>query len=83
MLTDAERALLHREPAAAGRPADVPLLDEAAELLGEDDRDRRGPRGDRIRRLQREYAEGVLEIAVGAPARSTSRTRPTAARSSA
>ncbi|MEU8187222.1 ATP-binding domain-containing protein, partial [Micromonospora carbonacea] len=44
--------------------ADVPLLDEAAELLGEDDRAAEARRA-RLRALQREYAEGVLEIARG------------------
>ncbi|SCG50112.1 DNA helicase IV [Micromonospora siamensis] len=63
MLTDAERELLHREP-GGWTPADVPLLDEAAELLGEDDR-AAAARRERIRSLQREYAEGVLEIARG------------------
>ncbi|SBT38902.1 DNA helicase IV [Micromonospora narathiwatensis] len=63
MLTDAERALLHREP-GGWTPADVPLLDEAAELLGEDER-AAAARRERIRSLQREYAEGVLEIARG------------------
>ncbi|MEN0127823.1 MAG: AAA family ATPase [Brevundimonas sp.] len=36
-LSEAERAALFREADAAWTPADVPLLDEAAELLGEDD----------------------------------------------
>ncbi|WP_407942610.1 HelD family protein [Micromonospora globbae] len=63
MLTPDERALLHREP-GGWTPADVPLLDEAAELLGEDDR-AAAARRERIRALQREYAEGVLEIARG------------------
>ncbi|MEV4655876.1 AAA family ATPase [Micromonospora sp. NPDC049301] len=63
MLTDEERALLHREP-GGWTPADVPLLDEAAELLGEDER-AAAARRDRIRRMEREYAEGVLEIARG------------------
>ncbi|WP_442934403.1 HelD family protein [Micromonospora sp. CPCC 205546] len=63
MLTDAERAVLHREP-GGWTPADVPLLDEAAELLGEDER-AAAARRERIRALQREYAEGVLEIARG------------------
>ncbi|WP_405116324.1 AAA family ATPase [Micromonospora sp. NBC_01405] len=62
-LTDAERALLRREP-GGWTPADVPLLDEAAELLGEDDRTA-AARRQRIRAFQREYAEGVLEIARG------------------
>lgn len=63
MLTDDERARLHREP-GGWTPADVPLLDEAAELLGEDER-AAAARRDRIRRMEREYAEGVLEIARG------------------
>ncbi|MEU4383245.1 HelD family protein [Micromonospora echinofusca] len=63
MLSDAERAMLHREP-GGWTPADVPLLDEAAELLGEDER-AAAARRERIRTLQREYAEGVLEIARG------------------
>ncbi|MEU8298556.1 ATP-binding domain-containing protein [Micromonospora sp. NPDC048909] len=62
-LTAHERALLHREP-GGWTPADVPLLDEAAELLGEDER-AAAARRERIRSLQREYAEGVLEIARG------------------
>ncbi|ATO14179.1 helicase [Micromonospora sp. WMMA2032] len=60
MLTDAERAALHREP-GGWTPADVPLLDEAAELLGEDER-AAAARRERIRAMEREYAEGVLEI---------------------
>ncbi|MFG2059806.1 HelD family protein [Micromonospora sp. NPDC048871] len=63
MLTADERAALHREP-GGWTPADVPLLDEAAELLGEDDR-AASARRERLRALQREYAEGVLEIARG------------------
>ncbi|WP_446220612.1 HelD family protein [Micromonospora sp. IBHARD004] len=63
MLTPAERASLHREP-GGWTPADVPLLDEAAELLGEDER-AAAARRERIRSLEREYAEGVLEIARG------------------
>ncbi|MFD0788222.1 helicase, partial [Micromonospora azadirachtae] len=63
MLTADEQALLHREP-GGWTPADVPLLDEAAELLGEDEREAAAVR-ERIRSLQREYAEGVLEIARG------------------
>ncbi|MEO3743948.1 ATP-binding domain-containing protein [Plantactinospora sp. B5E13] len=63
-LTDAERALLRREPRGGWSPADVPLLDEAAELLGEDDRAAR-ERAERQRQAEIEYAEGVLEIAAG------------------
>ncbi|PZG08565.1 helicase [Micromonospora craterilacus] len=63
MLSADERAALHREP-GGWTPADVPLLDEAAELLGEDDR-AAAARRERIRAMEREYAEGVLEIARG------------------
>ncbi|MFE0346286.1 HelD family protein [Streptomyces griseoluteus] len=41
--------------------ADVPLLDEAAELLGEDDRPARA-RADRERETQIAYAQGVLDV---------------------
>ncbi|MGW2210215.1 HelD family protein [Streptomyces sp. NPDC001781] len=41
--------------------ADVPLLDEAAELLGEDDRLSRA-RADRERETQIAYAQGVLDV---------------------
>ncbi|MCX2924192.1 HelD family protein [Streptomyces sp. NEAU-W12] len=41
--------------------ADVPLLDEAAELLGEDDRLVR-ERADRERQTQIAYAQGVLDV---------------------
>jgi DNA helicase IV len=62
-LTAAERALLRRD-GDGWTPADVPLLDEAAELLGEDDSQARAL-ADRERRQAIEYAEGVLEIATG------------------
>jgi DNA helicase IV len=62
-LTEAERALLSRPPGSAWTPADVPLLDEAAELLGDDPAARR--LDDRRMAAQREgdlkYARGVLE----------------------
>jgi len=60
-LTEAERAALLREPDSGWTPADVPLLDEAAELLGEDDRAARAA-AERRRRAQVEYAGGVLDI---------------------
>ena len=44
-MSAADRAALHRAPDAPWTPADVPLLDEAAELLGEDDRAIRAARG--------------------------------------
>jgi DNA helicase IV len=56
-----ERALLLRDAAAPWTPADVPLLDEAAERLGEDDRAARAL-AERRRRAQVAYAQGVLDI---------------------
>ncbi|MEU6079671.1 ATP-dependent DNA helicase [Streptomyces sp. NPDC047108] len=43
-------------------PADVPLLDEAAELLGQDDRAARAA-AEQERREQIAYAQGVLDVA--------------------
>jgi DNA helicase IV len=60
-LTAPERDALRREPGTAWTPADVPLLDEAAEILGEDERAAAAER-DRRRRLQEAYAQGVLDI---------------------
>ncbi|WP_144123907.1 HelD family protein [Catellatospora sichuanensis] len=64
MLTDAEQALLRRSRDAGWTPADAPLLDEAAELLGEDDRDVE-ELAERRRRQRLAYAEGALEILHG------------------
>ncbi|MEV0569500.1 UvrD-helicase domain-containing protein [Dactylosporangium sp. NPDC050588] len=60
-LAAAERELLLRDPKAPWTPGDVPLLDEAAELLGWDDR------AERAREAAQwdadlEYAQGVLQI---------------------
>jgi len=60
-MSTADRDALHREAGAAWTPADVPLLDEAAELLGEDDRAARAAQA-RRRRLEEAYAQGVLDI---------------------
>jgi DNA helicase IV len=60
-MSAADRAALRRAPDAAWTPADIPLLDEAAELLGEDDRAIRAAQA-RRRRQEEAYAEGVLEI---------------------
>jgi DNA helicase IV len=60
-LSDAERRLLLRDAAADWTQADVPLLDEAAELIGEDQRAARA-RADRRRRAEVAYAQGVLDI---------------------
>jgi DNA helicase IV len=66
-LTRAERALLLRSPDAPWTPADVPLLDEAAELLGEDDQAARAQeRADAVRRsAELDYARRVLEQSGG------------------
>ncbi|WP_155373866.1 HelD family protein [Catellatospora vulcania] len=64
MLTETEQALLRRSRDAGWTPADAPLLDEAAELLGEDDRDAE-ELAERRRRQRLAYAEGALEILHG------------------
>ncbi len=63
-----ESHLGEQDAAAVRRPvtrewttADVPLLDEAAELLGEDDRVARAL-ADQERRTQVAYAQGVLDV---------------------
>ncbi|WP_170176571.1 HelD family protein [Lentzea flaviverrucosa] len=58
--TREERDLLQRSN-DDWTPADVPLLDEAAELLGEDDTEAKA-RAERQRRQAAEYAQGVLDI---------------------
>ncbi len=61
-----EAELVRRAPSARPQwtPADVPLLDEAAELLGEDDSARRAAeQRDRERRIA--YAQGVLDLSEG------------------
>ncbi|MEU4218877.1 ATP-binding domain-containing protein [Actinoplanes sp. NPDC026623] len=63
-LTDEERGLLLRDRGAGWTPADVPLLDELAELLGVDDT-LRARAVAREREQAIEYAEGVLEIVEG------------------
>jgi DNA helicase IV len=60
-MSAADRSALYREAGAPWTPADVPLLDEAAELLGDDDRAIRAAAAKR-RRQEEAYAEGVLEI---------------------
>jgi DNA helicase IV len=56
-----DRAALLRQPGAPWTPADVPLLDEAAELLGEDNRASRAAAAQQ-RRREEAYAQGVLDI---------------------
>jgi DNA helicase IV len=58
---EADRAALVREPGGGWSLADIPLLDEAAELLGNDDRLRRAA-AERQRREQEEYAGGVVDL---------------------
>ncbi len=61
LLSDADRAALKRPARSPWTPGDVPLLDELAELLGEDDEAERAAR-ERREREERAYAEGVLDI---------------------
>ncbi|MBU2666505.1 AAA family ATPase [Actinoplanes bogorensis] len=63
-LSAADRALLRRDHDARWSPADVPLLDELAELLGVDDT-LKARQVAQERREAIEYAEGVLEIVEG------------------
>ncbi|WP_194292810.1 HelD family protein [Streptomyces smaragdinus] len=59
-LPDGDAAAIRRT-AGAWTPADVPLLDEAAELLGEDDRaERAAAEADRQQRIA--FAQGVLDV---------------------
>jgi DNA helicase IV len=60
-LSAEDRAALLRQPGAPWTPADVPLLDEAAELLGEDNRASRAAAAQQ-RRREEAYAQGVLDI---------------------
>ncbi|MEC3976658.1 HelD family protein [Amycolatopsis sp. H20-H5] len=61
LLSEADRAHLESPTDADWTPADVPLLDELAELLGEDDTEARAERAKRERE-DKAYAEGVLDI---------------------
>ncbi|QFR98022.1 AAA family ATPase [Streptomyces tsukubensis] len=70
-LTDEEADAVRRAPGTWSggaftptpwTPADVPLLDEAAELLGEDDTAARAA-AERERRERVDYAQGVLDMA--------------------
>jgi len=56
-----DRDALSRPAGADWTPADVPLLDEAAELLGDDGRAARAAQA-RRRRREEAYAQGVLDI---------------------
>ncbi|HXT91269.1 MAG TPA: helicase, partial [Trebonia sp.] len=67
VLSQAERQLLSRpDHPSRWTVADVPLLDEAAELLGIDDSEQKaGQRArDRARRAEQEYAQEVLDSAI-------------------
>lgn len=61
LLPAADRDTLLRSPGSWWTPGDVPLLDELAELLGEDDTEAR-QRRERREREERAYAEGVLHV---------------------
>jgi DNA helicase IV len=60
VLDAADRDTLHREAGSAWTVSDVPLLDEAVELIGPLTRDETA--AERIRRAERRYARGVLDI---------------------
>ncbi|MFF5437515.1 HelD family protein [Streptomyces achromogenes] len=60
-LPEEDADAIRRPVTRAWTVADVPLLDEAAELLGEDDRLARA-RAERERETQVAYAQGVLDV---------------------
>ncbi|MEV0186695.1 UvrD-helicase domain-containing protein [Streptomyces sp. NPDC050625] len=60
-LSDEDAAAIRRPTTRAWTVADVPLLDEAAELLGVDERSARA-RAERERETQVAYAQGVLDV---------------------
>ncbi len=60
-VSDEDAAAIRRPVTRAWTVADVPLLDEAAELLGEDDRVARA-RAERERKTQIAFAQGVLDV---------------------
>ncbi|MFJ3338809.1 HelD family protein [Streptomyces sp. NPDC086766] len=60
-LSEADADAVRRPVTRAWTVADVPLLDEAAELLGEDDRAVRA-RAEREREAQVSFAQGVLDV---------------------
>jgi DNA helicase IV len=62
--SDADRALLHRPRGGQWTPADVPLLEEAEELLGFDDSAQRA-RADRDRRRALARAQETLDVLHG------------------
>jgi DNA helicase IV len=67
LLTQAERQLLIRQDhPSRWTVADVPLLDEAAELLGIDDSEQKAAQRarDRARRAEQQYAQEVLDSAI-------------------
>ncbi|MBB6172086.1 DNA helicase IV [Nocardiopsis mwathae] len=63
-LAEAEWRTLRRPPGSPWTVGDIPLLDEAAELLGEDDTEARARRrrAERDRADAERYAQGVLEF---------------------
>jgi DNA helicase IV len=60
ILTPEERDALHREAGSAWTVSDVPLLDESVELIGPLTRE--DGVAERLRRAERRYARGVLDI---------------------
>ncbi|MFE3175670.1 HelD family protein [Amycolatopsis sp. NPDC059090] len=61
LLSEADRKHLESGRTTKWTPADVPLLDELAELLGTDDSEEEAAEK-RRERVERAYAEGVLDI---------------------
>lgn len=64
-LSAEQRAALARGPHSGWAAADVPLLDEAAELLGDLDDSESQQRRERREDARRAYAQGVLDVMFG------------------
>jgi DNA helicase IV len=63
-LSAREQQMLLRDPGDGWAASDAPLLDEAAELLGEDDRAAKAL-AERLRRERIAYAQSVLDVSIG------------------
>ncbi|MEU9360029.1 helicase [Streptomyces sp. NPDC048301] len=63
-VSEEDAAAIRRAPGGEWTPADVPLLDESAELLGSDDSAERAA-AEAVRQERVAYAQGVLDLSRG------------------
>ncbi|MEV6307631.1 helicase [Streptomyces sp. NPDC051840] len=63
-VSEEDAAAIRRAPGGEWAPADVPLLDESAELLGSDDSAERAA-AEAVRQERVAYAQGVLDLSRG------------------